>query len=182
MISRVTTQLLLLLAATALWWGSSQAATPDCTLPGGESCRMSAYPHAREDARFDAFFRQSFMSMLDYDAGGPNSFSGGPTLVYEMNANDDIWIKTGRDVPGALTLTLDNFDMTLVRAAAQSELLSNHEYWHRISQPASDLVSDDRSGEWITVLPKPSVAWLLVLCLVVVALRRLPPRFLSRER
>jgi hypothetical protein len=141
---------------------------------------MSAYLHARDDARFDAFFRQSFMSMLDSDADGPVSFAGGPTLVYEMNAND-VWIKTARDVPGVLTLTLDNFDMTLVRAAAQSELLSNHEHWYRISQPASGLVSDDRSGEWITVLPKPSVAWLLVLCLAVVALRRLPPRFLSRE-
>jgi hypothetical protein len=141
---------------------------------------MSAYLHARDDARFDAFFRQSFMSMLDSDADGPVSFAGGPTLVYEMNAND-VWIKTARDEPGVLTLTLDNFDMTLVRAAAQSELLSNHEHWYRISQPASGLVSDDRSGEWITVLPKPSVAWLLVLCLAVVALRRLPPRFLSRE-
>lgn len=181
MISR-STSLALLLSAAALWPGSAEAASPGCSLESaGRLCRISAPLYAPGEARPAALFSESFMSLLESDAGSPSSLAAGPTLVYDMDA-DDTWIKAkNSDAPGALSVALDNLDMTLMLAAGQPELVSDYERWYRVSQSPSDFNDDDRPEVWFTVVPKPSVLWLLALSLAVVALRRVHARFSSRE-
>ncbi len=179
MISR-STSVALLLGAAALWPGSAEAANPGCSLESaGRLCRISAPLYAPGEARPAALFSESFMSILESDAGSPNSLAAGPTLVYDMDA-DDTWIKAkSSDAPGALSVALDNLDMTLMLAAGQPELVSDYERWYRVSQSPSDF--NDEPEVWFTVVPKPSVLWLLALSLAVVALRRMHARFSSRE-
>jgi hypothetical protein len=180
-ISRCTASVALLLgAAAALWPEAAQAANPQCCLArSGGSCCISAPLHAPTEARPAALFSESFTSILESDAGGPNSSAGGPTLVYDMDA-DDTLIKTKSDASGMLSLALDSLDMTLMLAAAQPGLPSGYERRYALPQSA-DFTDDDRPEEWVTVVPKPSVAWLLALSLAVVALRRVPSRFALRK-
>ena len=185
MISRSTVSVALLLgAAAALWPGSTQTANPECSLASSDGpCRISTPPHAPAEARPAALFSESFMSILESDAGGSNPSAGGPTLVYDMDMDaDNALIKAKSDVPGMLSFVLDDLDMTTrMLAAAQPGLPSDYERWYAFPQSASDFTDDDRLEEWVTVVPKPSVAWLLALSLVVVALRRVPLRFTPRK-
>jgi hypothetical protein len=121
------------------------------------------------------------MSLLGSDEGDRDSLAAGPTLVYDLGA-DDTWIKAkSSDAPGALSSSLDNLDMTFMLTAGQPELLSDYEHWYRVSRSPSEFTDDDRPEMWFTVVPKPSVLWLLALSLAVVALRRVHARFASRE-
>lgn len=182
MISRSTASLALLLGAAAILWPETlQAANPECCLASSDgSCCISAPLHAPAEARPAALFSESFTSILESDASGPNSSAGGPTLVYDMDA-DDTLIKTKSDAPGMLSLALDDLDMRLMLTAAQPGLPSVYERWYALPQSVSDFTDDDRPEAWVTVVPKPSVAWLLALSLAVVALRRVPSRFAPRK-
>ena len=177
-----STNVALFLAAAALWPGSAQANNPGCSLErAGRLCRISAHLYAPEEARAAALFRKSFISLLESDAGDRDSLAAGPTLVYDPGA-DDTWIKAkSSDAPGALSLSLDDLDMTFMLTAGQPELLSDYEHWYRVSRSPSDFTDDDRPEMWFTVVPKPSVVWVLALSLAVVALRRVHARFASRE-
>ena len=194
MIARFTASVLLLIGA-ALWPGPTQAVGAGCRLAGaGSPCPISNSIPAPGEAHAAVLRSESFMSMLELDqsqensmlspndigalgsdAGGPSPFAAGPTLVYDMDA-DDTWVKMPSSAAGALSFALDNFDSVLMPTAAQSELLSD-----RLSQSTSGPSDNDRPEKWVTVTPKPSVAWLLVLSLAVVALRRVPLRFAPRE-
>lgn len=114
------------------------------------------------------------LQVFGSNTGGLTSYPSLGTLIYDMDAGGDNWVKLSNNVGGGPASGSGDFDMTFTLSAAQSDALSAFSHVYLFSQFGTNLPNNDGYEEWVAVIPEPSVAWLLALGLLVVALRRAP--------
>lgn len=97
----------------------------------------------------------------------------GSTLLYEEERRHaDVWVTSNHDVTFPAPWMLPVRDAAEWNSSAELQTLLQRYL-------EESLATQSRSESWLHFLPEWSIAWLLVLGLLVVALRRVPLRFRS---